>query len=99
MSEFAKQDIYNGEDYYEEYLALKTTLAKNPRFMFYGSENMILLTNSGSFFVIQGQIIVIFVVCQMSNRMAKKLSKYQKMRMMGANTYQRSQFDNFFETS
>jgi hypothetical protein len=52
MSRFAKADIFNGEEFYEKYLALKETIALNAQFEFYGSETLLALTNSGSFFVI-----------------------------------------------
>jgi hypothetical protein len=54
MSKFAKADVYNGEDYYAENFSLVVTLGKNAQFEFYGSGDMLMLTNSGSFFVIQG---------------------------------------------
>ena len=54
MSRFAQADIFNGEEFYEKYLALKETVALNAQFEFYGSESLLALKNSGSFFIIQG---------------------------------------------
>ena len=54
MSEFAMQDVYSGEGYYDDTLTLKVTQAMNAQYEFFGSDSMIMLTNSGSFFIIQG---------------------------------------------
>ena len=54
MSQFAKADVYNGEEYYAEHMNLMETIAMNAQFEFYGSGDKLMLTNSGSFFIIQG---------------------------------------------
>ena len=52
MSEFSSQDVYSGEGYYDEHLELKVTQAMNAQYEFFGSDSMIMMTNSGSFFII-----------------------------------------------
>jgi hypothetical protein len=54
MSDFSQADIFNGEEYYADNFNLIETLAKNAQFELYGSDSMLMITNSGSFFIIQG---------------------------------------------
>jgi hypothetical protein len=51
MGEFAKADIFSGEDAYGEYLNLKETEGINSKFVLFGANNMLMLTNSGSYFI------------------------------------------------
>jgi len=52
MSEVAGADILSGEDLYGWLFDLIETFAKNQQFEKFGSYNMLMLTNSGSYFVI-----------------------------------------------
>ena len=52
MGSFAAADIYNGEDFYEKWFNFVETVAKNIQFEFYGSDNMTMLLNSGSYFIL-----------------------------------------------
>jgi len=52
MSEVAGADIFSGEDLYGWLFGLIETFAKNLQFEKFGSDNMLMLTNSGSYFVI-----------------------------------------------
>ena len=83
MSNFAKQDVYSGEEYYPKFLKFKITEAMNAQFEFFGSDSMIMMTNSGSFFIIQGQLIVVFMIAKMSNTLAKRNSEYKRLRALG----------------
>jgi len=38
MSEFAKADIYNGEDFYENHFGLRNASVSNPQFNLFGIE-------------------------------------------------------------
>jgi hypothetical protein len=53
MSEFAKQDIWSGEDLYSTVFTFISTDPLNEQFEFYGSDSMLFLTNSGSYFIVQ----------------------------------------------
>ena len=53
MGSFAAADIYNGEDLYAKWFVFVETVAKNVQFEFYGSDNLIMLLNSGSYFILQ----------------------------------------------
>ena len=83
MAQFAKLDILNGEDYYENYLSLKETVAINPQFIKFGSESMVMMLNSGSLFVIIVILIISALVYFISHRLCVKLSKFETMRKLG----------------
>ena len=42
---------------------------------------------------------MIFAMSKMSNTVARRNAKYQKMRMLGVKTYPNSRFDHFFLVS
>jgi hypothetical protein len=74
MGEFAKADMFSGEDAYDEYLNLKETEGINSKFVLFGSDNMIMLTNSGSFFIAYILIIVAFIFYVIIYRMAVRFA-------------------------
>jgi hypothetical protein len=53
MSEFAKQDIWSGEDLYSTVFTFISTDPLNEQFEFYGSDSMLFMGNSGSYFIVQ----------------------------------------------
>ena len=83
MAKFAKLDILNGEDYYEKYLALKKTVPINAQFAKFGSESMVMMLNSGSFFVIIVILLVSALIYFISHWLCVKLSKFETMRKLG----------------
>ena len=62
---------------------------------FYGVGNMVMLANTGSYFIIQVQLIMIFFSCKLINFIAVRNASNEKMRRIGMYVYNRSLYKNF----
>jgi hypothetical protein len=75
--------VLSGEDNYNEYFNLKETEGINSKFELYGADNMLMLTNSGSYFILQILLIIAFFMYVLLHKMAVRLWKYDGIRAMG----------------
>ena len=99
MSEFAKQDIFSGEAHYERFLNLVETVGINNLFEMFGADNMIMLTNSGSYYIIQISLMVQCVVSFAVLKVALCFTKHKLMRAMGMRVQENSERSKLFYES
>ena len=52
LSKFSQADIFDGEYLYEMMFIFKTTQVLNPNFELYGIDSLIMMVNSGSYFIL-----------------------------------------------
>ena len=89
---FAKQDMWSGEDLYASVFTFIVTEGINSNFELFGSDNMVMMTNSGSFFILLFQILLICFILTTINKLAVKLAKYKCMRVIGTYVYKSARY-------
>jgi len=72
---FAGADIFSAGDFFEENLKFVSTDPLNSAFDFYGIGNMIMLIQSGSFFVLFTSMLLRIFVCYIINLFATYFPK------------------------
>ena len=68
---FAQADIYDGSGLYSKWFTFYPSESLNSNYFLLGIETSNFLLNSGSFFIIAFQIIIIFLVKASANRVFK----------------------------
>jgi len=76
-------DIFNGEGYYEELLSFKETAAIGEKWAFFGIDNSNFILNSGSYFVIEGGLLIYILVLYLINELCVLFRKSLVARKIG----------------
>jgi hypothetical protein len=71
----------------------------NPQFNFYGSPDMTMIPNTGSYFVIQVQLGLIYLVAKLVNYVATRWASKRGMRILGMSVYDSSTLTSLFSGS
>ena len=85
-------DVFNGEDYFEKIFNFKETAAIGEKWAFFGMDNSNFVMNSGSYFVIQGGLVVYMIVFFSLNRVCSWNAKNLTARKIGMFVYE----DNYW---
>ena len=83
MNEFAKLDVFSGEDFYEAIFKFKETESINYKFAQFGSDNMIMMLNSGSIFIMMIILLVLSLVYILLHMFAVKFAEFETMQALG----------------
>jgi hypothetical protein len=83
LAVFAKLDMLSGEDLYGEHFGLKETEAINDEFDRFGADNMIMITNSGSFFIVCVLLILAFFLYFLAHKVTVRYARNSFMRRFG----------------
>ena len=84
---FAMMDLLSGEDFYSDNLDFKETGPVTPNFELIGSDNKIMMTNSGSYFVMNVIIFLEVLILFFISRTTQMCSRYKYARTLGISTY------------
>jgi hypothetical protein len=91
-AEFAKQDVASGEDLYGNMFMFIATQGINHNFELFGSDNMVMMTNSGSFFILQILLLLNNLIFKALHVLAVRFAHYKCMRVMGTKIYKKAKF-------
>ena len=80
---FANLDIFSASDFYSDHLKFVDTSPLNDAFNYYGIGNLIMLVNSGSYFVMQLLIILKIIGFYLLNKLATLMPKNHYVRIIG----------------
>ena len=92
MGEFAKLDVFSGEDYYEAIFNFKETESINYKFVQFGSDNMIMMLNSGSVFIMMIILLVLSLVYIFLHMSAVKFAEFETMQALGMSLEEKKDF-------
>ena len=93
MGEFAKLDVFSGEDYYEAIFNFKETESINYKFVQFGSDNMIMMLNSGSVFIMMIILLVLGLAYIFLHKFAVKFAEFETMQALGMSLEEKKDFD------
>ena len=99
MSTLAQADIFDGGTIYAAYFHLKQIPSINAQQEFFGIDNMMMLACSGSYFIIQVGLLIMFLISKGINYLAVKFAKYEIIRTIGIKVYQTSLISHLCEVS
>ena len=96
---FAQIDIFDGQNYYDEWFNFAETSPHSDMFemMDIGDKNFVM--NSGSYFIFGGGLVIYFVSRWVLNTMARCCAKSARMRKLGIYSYESSYIGNFWMAS
>ena len=69
---FSQMDIFSGEDLYDMILEFKEVAPPSEHFAFFGVDSSNFILNSGSYFVIQGGLLIYFLTLKIINTICVK---------------------------
>ena len=84
---FARLDILSLEDWFSNTFDFKETGAITSNFELMGSDNTIMVTNSGSFFGMQGIILLRVLIWTIVSMIVGRLTRYRMARLIGMSTH------------
>ena len=87
---FAQMDLFSGEAMYEAHMTFKPTKPPSEQFAFFGIETSNFLLNSGSYFVIQGALLLYYLTAYGVNKLSTLFPRSSLARSIGMCLYEDS---------